>query len=408
MPHVRRSGYRRATLLATAMVALSACMPSRFINGWVPYWDAPDGRVGFSDPANAGMFNDVSPFFFSALPDGTIGLVGSASQLKTTVDAAHARGINVLPSITDGSGKWVMATVILANSTSRTQHVQNIVSLVMSSGFDGIDLDYEGFAFTDGSASWPSTQPVWVAFVKELAAALHANGKLLSVTIPPTWMDAGVVRGYPVYAPQEIGAVADRVKLMVYDWSVSAPGPISPMSWVNLVIAYNDPIVPNQKLQLGIPAYGRDWGRQLYASEVCPDGAFKTVSVELANMQARVEAHGADPIRHNSGERYFSYDAIATGFSTAPIPPPRYVPPTRVVPAVATSASSDGLQPALRLTPPSEQLSCTVRHFVYYPDPVTIQMHAQAAVDAGWGGVVVWALGYETPGVYAALAATTP
>jgi spore germination protein YaaH len=408
VPHVRRSGYWRAAFAVAAMLALSACMPSRFVNGWVPYWDAPEGRVGFTDPATAGMFNDISPFFFTALPDGTIGLVGSASQLKTTVDAAHERGLNVLPSITDGSGKWVMATVILANTTSRTLHVQNIVDLVVSSGFDGIDLDYEGFAFSDGSASWPSTQPVWVAFVTELADALHAKGKLLSVTIPPTWMDQGRVRGYPVYAPQQIGAVADRVKLMVYDWSVSDPGPISPMSWVKLVIAYNDPIIPNHKLQLGIPAYGRDWGRKLHADEICPDGALKTSSVELENMQARVEARGADPIRHISEERYFSYDVVATGFSTAPIPAPPYVPPTRVVPTVATSAASTGLQPALRLAPPGEQLSCTVRHFVYYPDPVTIQIHAQAAANAGWGGVVLWALGYETPGVYAALAGTTP
>ena len=80
-------------------------------------------------------------FFFSALPDGTIGLVGSATQLNTTIHEAHIRGLRVLPSITDGSGKWIMAAVILANNDSRAQHVQNIVDLVMANGFDGIDLD---------------------------------------------------------------------------------------------------------------------------------------------------------------------------------------------------------------------------------------------------------------------------
>jgi spore germination protein YaaH len=390
------------------MIGLSACMPNRFVSGWVPYWNAPEGRVAFTNPATTAMFNDISPFFFSALPDGTIGLVGSQSQLNTTVTAAHARGINVLPSITDGSGKWVMATVILANTTSRAQHIQNIVDLVLNSGFDGIDLDYEGFAFSDGTASWESTKPVWVAFVTELAAALHANNKLLSVTIPPTWMDAGVVRGYPVYETQKIGAVADRIRLMVYDWSVASPGPISPMSWVNLVIAYNDPIVPNNKLQLGIPSYGRDWGRQVNSTETCPDGALKTSSIELENMQALVEARNADPIRHNSGERYFSYDLVVSGFSTAPIPAPPFVPSTRVVRSVSTAATATGLQPALRLTPPAIQVTCTVRHFVYYPDPVTIQDHAQAALTAGWSGVILWALGYETPDVYAAMANTTP
>jgi spore germination protein YaaH len=393
------------------MITLGACSPPRFISGWVPYWNATQGRAGFTSPATAGMFNDISPFFYSALPDGTIGLVGSASQLKTTTDAAHARGLNVLPSITDGSGKWIMATVILANTTSRTQHVQNIVNLVLANGFDGIDLDYEGFAYTDGKDSWPTTQPVWVAFVTELANALHANGKLLSVTIPPTWIEAGVTRGYPVYAPQQIGAVADRVRLMVYDWSVASPGPISPMTWVRLVIAYNDPIVPNNKLQLGVPSYGRDWGRQVDKTEICPDGALATHSIELENMQSVIDSHGAwaTVVRDGSGEVKFSYDVVETGYSTTPIPAPPYLPPPSGVRSLVESANrTAGIQPALRLTPPNVQLSCTVRHFVYIPDAETIQTHAQAALDAGWSGVVMWALGYETADVYAALANTTP
>ncbi len=389
------------------MIALSACNPNRFVSGWVPYWNAPQGRLGFT--AASSMFTDISPFFFSALPDGTIANVGSATELTKTVQAAQARGIKVLPSITDGSGKWIMATVILANTTSRTQHVQNIVNLVVSSGFDGIDLDYEGFAFTDGTPSWPTTQPVWVAFVNELAAALHAQGKLLSVTIPPTWLEVNVVRGYPVYAPHEIGLVADRVRLMVYDWSVGSPGPISPMSWVDLVIAYNSPLIDHNKLQLGIPVYGRNWGRKVNATEFCPDGALKTSSVQLDNMQALIDAHGATPVRDNAGEMTFAYDVVATGYSTTPIPAPPYVPPARVVPTLANSATGDsGLQPALRLTPPTVQLSCTVRHFVHYPDAATIQLHAQAALTAGWSGVVLWALGYETADVYEALGSTTP
>jgi spore germination protein YaaH len=410
----RRSGYWRATFVAAAMIGLSACNPTRFVSGWVPYWTAPEGRVAFSNPQASTMFSDVSPFFFSALPDGTIGLVGSENQLKLTVDAAHAQGLQVLPSITDGSGQWMMATAILANTSGRAQHVQNIVNLVLARGFDGIDLDYEGFAFADGQASWVTTQPVWIAFVTDLAAALHANNKLLSVTIPPTWIDApNVLRGYWVYSPQQIGAVADRVRLMVYDWSVGSPGSISPMSWVNRVIAYNDPLVPNNKLQLGVPSYGRNWGRQVNPNEICPDGALRTTSIELQNMPALIAAHGASPSRLDPvtlGEMYFSYDVIETGYSTTPIKAPPYVPPTHVVATVGEPATgaTTGLQPALRLTPPTTQQSCTVRHFVYYPDAATIQLHAQAALTAGWSGVVIWALGYETADVYTALGNTTP
>ena len=121
--------------------------------------------------------------------------------------------------------------------------------------------------------------------------------------------------------------MADRVKLMVYDWSVGSPGPISPMSWVNLVIAYNDPIVPNGKLQLGIPSYGRDWGRQVNSGEICPDGALATHSIELDNMQGLISAHGSPAlVRDGSGEVKFSYDVVETGYSTTPIPAPPYTP----------------------------------------------------------------------------------
>ena len=52
---------------------------------------------------------------------------------------------------------------------------------------DGIDLDYEQFAFADGSASWAATRPNWVAFVTELADELHADDRTLTVSIPPVW-----------------------------------------------------------------------------------------------------------------------------------------------------------------------------------------------------------------------------
>jgi spore germination protein YaaH len=408
----RRRARWRATSIAAAMIALSACTPAGFISGWVPYWNAPQGRVAYMNPDATPMFKDISPFFFSAQPDGTIVLVGASGQLTTTVHEAHIRNLTVLPSITDGSGRLTMTT-ILADPATRAQHIANIVSLVdRYPEIDGVDLDYEGFAFADGHDSWATTQPRWRAFVSELAAALHAKSKLLSVTIPPTWVGPGGVTGYPVYDQGAIAVDADRIRLMVYDWSVSSPGPISPISWVSQVIAYSNAVLPNykSKVQLGVPAYGRNWGRKLNASEICPDGALKTTSIELENMQALINAQRATPSRHVSGEMTFTYDTIATGFSSVPIPAPPYVPSPNVLATLANSADGNagGLQPALRLTPPGEELSCTVRHDVYYPDATTIRQHAQAARDAGWSGVVIWALGYETDAVYRELANTTP
>ena len=60
----------------------------------------------------------------------------------------------------------------------------DLVALVVNNGYDGLDLDYENFAFVDGRKMRDATLPNWTTFVAELGAAFHAQGKLLSATVP--------------------------------------------------------------------------------------------------------------------------------------------------------------------------------------------------------------------------------
>jgi spore germination protein YaaH len=166
-----------------------------------------------------------------------------------------ATGVPVLPSITDGMPAHRMAAV-LRSTTSRTVLVNQIVSTVTTQGYDGIDLDFERFAFSDGSSTWASTRPSWVAFVKQLFVALHAKGKLLSITTPPLYTPT---TGYWVYDWAGIGRYVDRLRVMTYDYSVSRAGPIAPYAWVSKVAAFAVSQVAAGKVQIGVPTYGRDW-----------------------------------------------------------------------------------------------------------------------------------------------------
>jgi hypothetical protein len=76
-------------------------------------------------------------------------------------------GFTIIPTITDGTSELVLSR-LLANPVSRTQVVNAIVDLVMKYNYDGIDLDFEGFAFVDKNTTWSATKPHWVAFVKDL------------------------------------------------------------------------------------------------------------------------------------------------------------------------------------------------------------------------------------------------
>ena len=286
----------RVVLTALAILGSSLLMPlahadggPKIITGWMPYWITSQSKPAgiTSAVTNADLLKDVSPFWFSAVAGGPAGVsvkfnpnFGNAEANSAwAVGQLRGAGLAILPSIADGSGKATMAST-LADPAKRALHVADIVNLVTSRGYDGIDLDYETFAFTDGRASWPATQPNWTAFVNELSAALHAQGKLLSVTIPSpcdTTNKCGGTNGYWIYNIGAISGAADRIRVMTYDFHVGSPGPIAPIGWVTASMQYAVTQAPANKLTVGIPAYGRTWTKKngsAYAlSGVCPPSA---------------------------------------------------------------------------------------------------------------------------------------
>jgi len=111
----------------------------------------------------------------------------------------------------------------LSTSTGRARVVNAIVGLVFAHGYDGIDLDWEGFAFNDGQSTWATTRVYWVAFVKSLYVALHRRGRMLAITVPGGLGTSSDSTGYWVYAWSQIGPYLDRLRVMAYDYSVSRP-----------------------------------------------------------------------------------------------------------------------------------------------------------------------------------------
>ena len=231
--------------------------PRRIVSGWIPYWSTAASVQSLQ--ANADLFSDVSPFWHSSTSETTVIDQETAADRGTVIAAARAAGIPVVPAVTDGTGSGYLAAV-MADPARRAILVGTLVNLVMTRGYDGIDLDYEGFAYRDGKASWAATRPNWVQFVAQLGAELRARGKLLFATIPPTYdSNQAAGSGYWVYDYAGIAPHVSRVRIMAYDYSVSAAGPIAPIDWVKRIAAYAVTQVPSGKVVLGVPTYGRDW-----------------------------------------------------------------------------------------------------------------------------------------------------
>jgi len=230
--------------LFTSNPASSANQPRKILTGWIPYWS-----IKTSLPAvlnNADLVKEVMPFWYtlkynsSAKAAFVADLYAPANPsvpIATPLTALRGAGFQVIPTITDGMDKLVLAN-LLATAANRTKIAKTISDFVEVNNYDGIDLDFEGFAFVDGNATWAKTAPLWVAFVRELSALLHAKNKLLSVSTPYNFNPAERQKGYTVYAWPQIASHIDRLRIMTYDYSVARVGPIGPIAWTEKTVAY--------------------------------------------------------------------------------------------------------------------------------------------------------------------------
>ncbi|MUH45776.1 MAG: hypothetical protein F2793_04615 [Actinobacteria bacterium] len=379
-------------LLATLLVAapLAQADTPRIAAGWLPYWmTSPTRPAGVNSAvANADLLSDVSPFWYSAMQGGAAGVqvkvnpnfTNSAANMAWALGQLRGAGLRVVPAIADSSGKGTMAAV-LANPATRSAHVADLVNTVLSNGYDGIDLDYETFAFSDGRASWAATQPNWTAFVQELGGALHAQGKSLTVTIPPpcsTTNACGPTEGYWVYNMTGIAPFVDHIRIMAYDFHVQGIGAIAPMPWVRAIVAYAASVIPPEKVQIGVPTYGRSWTKRTASngyqlSGTCPasgSAAYKTltsmVSTTDADIPGVLATVGVDPATVQwdpvAQESWVEYDK----------------------PVAWTDASG-------------ASQTCTARRIMWWVGPQAVLARTQLVGEFGLGGAAYWTIGGDDP-----------
>jgi len=258
---------------------------------------------------------DVSPFWFNAVGVDQIVVDPHANAELTAsfMDELESSTANVVPSIVDALPAGEMAT-LLADPTSRAAHVDAIARFAADGGYDGVDIDYEQFAFADGRDTWAATRPNWVGFIADLGARLHADGRTLTVSIPPIY-DTGQTAdsGYWVYDYGAIAQHVDHIRIMAYDFSVDEPGPIAPLQWVESAItAALDATDAPEKLVLGLPAYGRNWPTGVTGD--CPadlvEGRTSVTAASVGDLMAR---RNATPVFvPETGEWMFEYDLEVT------------------------------------------------------------------------------------------------
>ena len=402
----RRLGFTLSVLLLVTLITqpLQAAdkEPRKILSGWIPYYSVKTvlplvrklpsatpnvaGQPSVCDASQYGpvenqaiessylftnkdLMKEVMPFWYSIKSPTVIRddyVSGNPSwPIADTVCLMRRAGLQVIPTMTDGTAKLVLSEY-LANPATRTTIVKTIVDLVMKNNFDGIDLDYEGFAFVDGNTTWSKTAPRWVALVKELSVALHAKNKLLSVSTPYVYDPKEKQKGYFVYAWADIASSIDRLRIMTYDYSVSRPGPMGPLSWTEKTIKYAISVMSPSKVYVGLPGYGRDWITSVNGK--CPTSAppgikagAKAATFKMNYAAAKAVIDGAVPtFNEQYSEATYSYTQSYNGLTAA-------------------GAST----------------ACTVNRTVWYQNARSYADRMALVAKYRLGGAAMWTLGME-------------
>lgn len=241
-------------ILAVMMVmGLTGYAQEDETSSWcVSVWYPSSGEATGYDSVvnNLDVIDEVTPFWYAPTLEGGLSLLDGAENTEKLAEW-RAAGVQIVPTIVTFG-----ASGMIEDPAIRATHIQTIVDLVEQWDYDGIDIDYESFKL--------DTRDAFSTFIEDLAVALHANKRLLSMAVHAKTDDAGAWEGAAAQDWARLAPAVDIFRIMTYDYHnrPAEPGPIGPPQWSLEVIRYAASIVDPSKLRLGLHFYGYTWQRR--------------------------------------------------------------------------------------------------------------------------------------------------
>ena len=154
-----------------------------------------------------------------------------------------------------------------------------------SKDYDGVQIDFENVPARDAENFRTFLTDVRKAIGKDkiFSVALAARTKKISDDI---------------YSYEKIFPLADKIIIMAYDehWSGSVPGSVASMDWCERIADYSQSVIPEDKLVMGLPFYGRTWQE---------GGSYGSAWV-FTSVSRILNENGITHVERENGVPYFS------------------------------------------------------------------------------------------------------
>ena len=145
------------------------------------------------------------------------------------------------------------SSLLFNNLMLQNTVLNNLVQVMNEKGYKGLDIDFEFVA--------PEDKDAFIRFIENATEIMHENGFFVNVDLAPK--ASADQRGllYEAHDYSAIGAIADTVFLMTYEWGYTygPPMAVAPINQVRRIVDYALTEIDREKILLGIPNYAYDW-----------------------------------------------------------------------------------------------------------------------------------------------------
>ena len=236
------------------------------------------------------------PFTYGFTPSGSLVPLDDVRLIAAAKDAGASAFMHLSTITENGSFSSARAAELFRSPAAMDTLSRNVLAEMEKKGYNGLDIDFEFIP--------AETAQDYADFIARLRALLSPRGyKVIAALAPKTRADQpGLLYEGHDYAA--VGAAADAVLLMTYEWGYTygPPMAVAPINAVRSVLDFAVSVIPREKIYMGLPNYAYDW--------ILPykQGYSRAISIgndEALNIARRF---GAEiKFDENSQTPYFSY-----------------------------------------------------------------------------------------------------
>lgn len=218
----------------------------------------------------------LSIFTYGFSPAGELVPVEDEELIAIAKEFGVGPIMMLAPMTAEGAFSSQVAHEMFINPEGQAALINNIVANMQAKGYVGLDIDFEFIL--------PEDKQNFLNFITAVHERLEAEGFITLVALAPK--TSGEMTGllYESHDYPTIGAVADKVLLMTYEWGYTYGPPMAtaPLNMVRRVLEYGVSVIDPDKILMGIPNYAYDWPLPFISKETAAESISNQEAIERA------------------------------------------------------------------------------------------------------------------------------